>query len=167
MLAARLMTSRIARASQPARRATATAVPMVPHVPCECTLPRATVAPPMRDETSYPATSASSSRAPSTPRSSATASAPGTTWIAGWPPPQRLPSSTSSATPAAALTKVARSGSVRPSWPIRVAAGRVARSAIARARRAFSGSALPASIAPSVSSSTSRAADAAPAERRA
>ena len=99
----------------------------------------------------------SSSRPPSAPMSSAIASAPGTTWMAGCPPPSRLPSSTSSATPAVAFTKVASSGSALPPWPSRVAVARERRSCMASARRRFSGSALPATIAPIVSRSTSRA----------
>ena len=50
--AARLMTWRIGGASSASSRATATAVLMVPHVPCEWTLGRAVVAPPSREPTS-------------------------------------------------------------------------------------------------------------------
>ena len=101
---------------------------------------------------------ASSSRRPSMPRSSATASAPGMTWMAGWPPPSRLPSSISSATPAVALASAAQNASARIRWPSKVARPSRERSAASSARRLFSGSALPATMAPSVSSSTSRAA---------
>ena len=49
MEAARLTTSRIVAAGAPSSFATATAVPSVPHVPCECTFARGVVAPPMRE----------------------------------------------------------------------------------------------------------------------
>ena len=52
MLAARLIVARTAAASKPASLATATALPMVPHVPWECTLGRGVVALPSREQTS-------------------------------------------------------------------------------------------------------------------
>jgi len=52
MLAERLITDRTPDASRPASFATATAVPIVPHVPWEWTFGRGVVAPPRRDHTS-------------------------------------------------------------------------------------------------------------------
>src|SRR5262249_25550446 len=136
----------------------APAVVTVPRGRGGCPFAGGGVAPPIREPTSYPATIASSSRRPSRRRSSATASAPGTTWIAGWPPPSRLPSSTSRATPAVAFVNVAQNASDLPRWPSTVAAPCGARAAASCASRPFSGIALPATMAPSVSRSTSLAA---------
>ena len=59
---------------------------MVPQVPWEWTLGRGVVAPPMREDDLVARDDASRAAAPpSAPRSSATASAPGTTWMAGMP----------------------------------------------------------------------------------
>ena len=88
--------------------------------------------------------------------------APGSEWIAGWPPPNRLPSSTSRATPAVAFTSVAVIGSALRPWPNTVAAADGERCAILDANAAFSGCWLPTTMAPRVSSVTSRTASSAP-----
>ena len=49
---ARFMATRVCAASKPISRAVAAAVPMVPHVPCECTSALTVVAVPIREMTS-------------------------------------------------------------------------------------------------------------------
>src|SRR5438876_1047528 len=126
------MTSRIVEAGASPSLATAPAVAIVPQVPWEWTFARGVVAPPSREPISYPATTLSTRRGPSSPCSSATARAPGMTWIAGWPPPRRLPSSTSSATPAVAFVSAAQEASALAPCPTSVAVPRGARPAAHR-----------------------------------
>ena len=153
-----LIASVVRASSNPISLAVATAEPIVPQVPWEWTDVLTLVPVPIREVTSYPAMTLSKNCFPVAPRSSATANAAGITWMAACPPPKRLPSSISKATPAVALERAAKTAMAEPGCPRRVAGPWPPVLAANRASSTFSERRLPASIAPMVSNTTDLAA---------